>query len=65
MLLNAGKSNTHGLGLIISFGLIYFVIYYLVFTILVRKLNLATPGREPEEIDASRGTAEITGPPGP
>jgi PTS system N-acetylglucosamine-specific IIC component len=63
MLLNAGKSNTHGLGLIIGFGLIYFVIYYLVFTILVGKLNLATPGREPEEIDASRGTAEITGPP--
>ncbi|GAA3122356.1 PTS transporter subunit EIIC [Streptosporangium carneum] len=52
MLLNAGKSNTHRLGLIIVFGLVYFVVYYLLFTVLIRKLNLATPGREPEDADA-------------
>jgi PTS system N-acetylglucosamine-specific IIC component len=63
MLLNAGKSNTHRLGLIIGFGLVYFVVYYLVFTILIRKLNLATPGREPEETDTSSGTAGAGGPP--
>ncbi|MEV6861404.1 PTS transporter subunit EIIC [Streptosporangium subroseum] len=63
MLLNAGKSNTHGLGLIIGFGLVYFVVYYLVFTILIRKLNLATPGREPEETDTSSSTAGADRPP--
>ncbi|MFF5209368.1 PTS transporter subunit EIIC [Streptosporangium sp. NPDC000396] len=56
MLLNAGKSNTHGIGLIIVFGLVYFVVYYALFTVLIRKLNLATPGREPEEADAAPGT---------
>ncbi|NRQ36157.1 PTS transporter subunit EIIC [Nonomuraea sp. NN258] len=49
MLLNASKSNTHELGLIIVFGLIYFVVYYLLFTLLIRRLNIPTPGREPEE----------------
>ncbi|OUC77670.1 PTS transporter subunit EIIC, partial [Streptosporangium minutum] len=62
MLLNAGKSNTHRVGLIIVFGLIYFVVYYLLFTILIRKLNLATPGREQEDADTPPGTA-ATGPP--
>ncbi|MBB5134837.1 PTS system N-acetylglucosamine-specific IIC component [Thermocatellispora tengchongensis] len=52
MLLNAGKSNTHGLGLILAFGLLYFVIYYVVFSVLIRTLNIPTPGREPEEPDA-------------
>ncbi|MFF4411257.1 PTS transporter subunit EIIC [Streptosporangium sp. NPDC001559] len=53
MLLNAGKSNTHELALIIGFGLFYFVVYYLLFTVLIRRLNLATPGREPEEASAA------------
>ncbi|WP_326820211.1 PTS transporter subunit EIIC [Streptosporangium sp. NBC_01756] len=57
MLLNAGKSNTHRLGLVIVFGLIYFVVYYLLFTLLIKKLNLATPGREPQDADAPPGTA--------
>jgi N-acetylglucosamine PTS system EIICBA or EIICB component len=64
MLLNAGKTNTHRVGLIIVFGLIYFVVYYLLFTILIRKLNLATPGREQEDADTPPGTA-ATGPPTP
>ncbi|WP_406318463.1 PTS transporter subunit EIIC [Streptosporangium sp. NBC_01639] len=57
MLLNAGKSNTHRLGLVVVFGLIYFVVYYLLFTLLIKKLNLATPGREPQDADAPPGTA--------
>ncbi|MBG0828083.1 PTS transporter subunit EIIC [Planomonospora sp. ID67723] len=63
MLLNAGKSNTHGLGLIIGFGLLYFAVYYLLFTVLIRRLDLATPGREPED-DGPSGTA-ATGPDAP
>ncbi|MEV7005737.1 PTS transporter subunit EIIC [Streptosporangium sp. NPDC051022] len=64
MLLNAGKANTQRLGLIIVFGLVYFVVYYLVFTVLIRKLDLATPGREREDADSpSSGTA--TAPPTP
>jgi N-acetylglucosamine PTS system EIICBA or EIICB component len=45
LLLNAGKSNTHGLGLIILFGLVYLVLYYALFTLLIRTLDLPTPGR--------------------
>ncbi|MEU1721922.1 PTS transporter subunit EIIC [Nonomuraea sp. NPDC005692] len=47
MLLNASKSNTHRLGLIIGFGLLYFVLYYLIFAFLIRRLNIPTPGHEP------------------
>ncbi|MFI7698106.1 PTS transporter subunit EIIC [Nonomuraea sp. NPDC049480] len=46
LLLNASKSNTHGLGLIIAFGIVYFIIYYVIFAVLIRALNLPTPGRE-------------------
>ncbi|GAA4222006.1 PTS system N-acetylglucosamine-specific IIC component [Streptosporangium album] len=64
MLLNAGKANTHRLGLIVIFGLIYFVVYYLLFSLLIRRLNLATPGCEPDDADAPPGTA-AAGPPVP
>jgi PTS system N-acetylglucosamine-specific IIC component len=46
LLLNASKSNTHGLGLLIAFGIAYFFIYYVIFSVLIRALNLPTPGRE-------------------
>ncbi|MEV0617047.1 PTS transporter subunit EIIC [Nonomuraea sp. NPDC050404] len=46
LLLNAGKSNTHGLGVIILFGLAYLLLYYALFTLLIRWLDLPTPGRE-------------------
>ncbi|TDD27862.1 PTS sugar transporter subunit IIA [Nonomuraea terrae] len=49
MLLNAGKSNTHGLPLIIGFGLVYLVLYYVIFSVLIRVMKLPTPGREPAE----------------
>ncbi|MGV9377075.1 PTS transporter subunit EIIC [Nonomuraea sp. NPDC003707] len=48
MLLNASKSNTQNLPGILILGVIYGVIYYAVFTFLIRKLNILTPGREPE-----------------
>ncbi|MFC5826837.1 PTS transporter subunit EIIC [Nonomuraea insulae] len=48
MLLNASKSNTQNLTGILILGVIYGVLYYVVFTFLIRKLNIMTPGREPE-----------------
>ena len=48
MLLNASKSNTHNLPGILLLGVIYGVVYYVVFSFLIRKLNIQTPGREPE-----------------
>lgn len=47
MLLNANKSNTHGLQWIILLGLIYAVVYYFLFTFIIRRFNILTPGREP------------------
>ncbi len=35
--------------LILAFGALYFVVYYLLFTFLIRRFNLLTPGREPAE----------------
>ncbi|MEV4353500.1 PTS transporter subunit EIIC [Nonomuraea sp. NPDC049625] len=48
MLLNASKSNTQNLPGILILGVVYGVVYYAVFTFLIRKLNILTPGREPE-----------------
>ncbi|MET8001476.1 PTS transporter subunit EIIC [Nonomuraea glycinis] len=48
MLLNAGKSNTQNLPGILLIGLVYAVVYYVVFSFLIRRMNIMTPGREPE-----------------
>jgi PTS system N-acetylglucosamine-specific IIC component len=52
MLLNATKDNTHKLIPLILMGLVYAVIYYLLFSFLIRRLNIATPGREPEGVES-------------
>ncbi|MGK5556576.1 PTS transporter subunit EIIC [Actinomadura kijaniata] len=52
MLLNGSKSNTHNLLLLILMGLVYAAIYYVLFSVLIKKLNIATPGREPEGEDS-------------
>ncbi|WP_049564702.1 PTS transporter subunit EIIC [Nonomuraea sp. SBT364] len=49
LLLNASKSNTHRVDLIILTGLVYAVVYYALFTFLIRRLSLPTPGREVED----------------
>ncbi|MFC3994927.1 PTS transporter subunit EIIC [Nocardiopsis sediminis] len=49
LVLNAGKSNTTGLGLILGLGVVYFALYYAIFYFLITKMNLPTPGREPIE----------------
>jgi len=61
MLINATKSNTHNLIGLIILGLIYAVVYYLVFSFLIRKMNIPTPGREPEEDEAAVATAGAGG----
>ncbi|MFI6918719.1 PTS transporter subunit EIIC [Nonomuraea spiralis] len=48
MLLNVSKSNTQNLPGILLLGVIYGVVYYVVFTFLIRRFNIMTPGREPE-----------------
>ena len=46
--------------LIIPVGLVYFVLYYIVFRFLIVKFNLKTPGREDEEEEV---VEEVTGTP--
>jgi glucose-like phosphotransferase system IIB component len=36
---------------IIPVGILYFILYYVIFTVLIKKRNLKTPGREDEETD--------------
>lgn len=40
-----GNAKTSWL-MIIPAGIVYFVLYYVIFTVLIKKLNLKTPGRE-------------------
>jgi phosphotransferase system glucose/maltose/N-acetylglucosamine-specific IIC component len=48
-LLNFGKANTHNPLLILPIGAVYAVVYYTLFRFLIRRFNLMTPGREPED----------------
>ncbi|PZG16832.1 PTS sugar transporter subunit IIA [Spongiactinospora gelatinilytica] len=57
-LLNASKSNTNNFWLIMGLGVIYGIGYYLIFSFLIRKLNIMTPGREPDsDLDAGETAA--------
>nr|WP_246199293.1 PTS transporter subunit EIIC [Actinomadura syzygii] len=49
LLLNATKSNTRHLWMVVALGGVYFVLYYAIFTFVITKFDLPTPGREPEE----------------
>ena len=46
--LNFTKSNTDRPLLLLGVGLVYAAIYYVVFSLFITRLNLATPGREAE-----------------
>ncbi|RCG27960.1 PTS sugar transporter subunit IIA [Sphaerisporangium album] len=59
--LNATKSNTDKFWQIMLLGLIYAVVYYVVFSFLIKRLDIFTPGREPEP-DPDSG--EPAAPPG-
>ncbi|MFD6097546.1 PTS transporter subunit EIIC [Nocardiopsis flavescens] len=64
LLLNATKSNTEGLWIILLMGVAYFFLYYFVFMFLIRRLNLPTPGREPAE-GAEAAVSATADPDGP
>ncbi|TMR10451.1 PTS sugar transporter subunit IIA [Nonomuraea turkmeniaca] len=61
LLLNASKSNTANLPGILLLGVIYGAVYYVVFTFLIRRLDIMTPGREPEP-DVDSGETGRAGP---
>ncbi|MFE1169932.1 PTS transporter subunit EIIC [Nocardiopsis sp. NPDC058789] len=48
LLLNATKSNTEGLGVLLLFGTFYFLVYFGIFYVLISRFNFPTPGREPD-----------------
>jgi N-acetylglucosamine PTS system EIICBA or EIICB component len=56
-LLNYTKSNTAKPLLLLLLGVIYAVVYYAVFSFLIKRLNLPTPGREPEAEVAEEAAA--------
>ncbi|WP_055477995.1 PTS transporter subunit EIIC [Sphaerimonospora mesophila] len=59
--LNATKENTHNFPLIMLIGVAYFFVYYFVFSFLIKKLNIMTPGREPEpDVDSGEPTESVT-----
>ena len=45
-----GNAKTHWIWIIVV-GLIYAVVYYFVFYFMITKLNLKTPGREPDDVE--------------
>ncbi|MGH3917430.1 MAG: PTS transporter subunit EIIC [Pseudonocardiaceae bacterium] len=51
--LNFNKDNTKNPLLVIVLGVIYAIVYYLLFRVLIRTFDLKTPGREPDEKSAS------------
>ena len=54
-LLNYGKA-TRPL-MLLPVGVVYFLLYYGIFSFVIRKMNLPTPGREPEGEGAATGKA--------
>lgn len=47
--LNFHKANTHKPLLLLVIGVIYFFVYYFVFRFVIRKFDVHTPGREPDD----------------
>ncbi len=68
-----GNAKTHWIWIVIV-GVVYFVLYYLVFSFMIKKFNYKTPGREADDEEtklytradvnaknADKGTGETTG----
>lgn len=45
-----GNAKTHWIWIVVV-GLIYAVVYYFVFYFMITKMNLETPGREPDDVE--------------
>lgn len=62
-----GNAKTNWI-MVVVVGVVYFIVYYLVFTLLIKKMNLKTPGRENDDsevklytrkdLEAKNNTAE-------
>ena len=62
-----GNAKTNWI-MVVVVGVVYFIVYYLVFSLLIKKMNLKTPGREDEDsevklytrkdLEAKNNTAE-------
>ena len=50
LVLSLRNPNAHNPLMLLVLGVIFFVIYYVVFTFAINKFNLKTPGREDEEL---------------
>lgn len=46
-----GNAKTHWIWIVVV-GLIYAVVYYFVFYFMITKMNLKTPGREPDDVES-------------
>lgn len=62
--LSLRNPNAHNPIMLIVLGLIFFVIYYVVFTFAINKFNIKTPGREDEdmvevEVNANGASAHV------
>ncbi|HJQ46817.1 MAG TPA: PTS transporter subunit EIIC [Amycolatopsis sp.] len=54
--LNSGAKAAHNAWLLIPIGLVYAAVYYFLFTWVIRRWNLRTPGREEEAAEAADAT---------
>ncbi|MFC4334961.1 PTS transporter subunit EIIC [Salininema proteolyticum] len=55
--INFTKSNTHNPLMVFVIGAIMFAIYFVIFTFLIKKMNLPTPGREALDGNNDNGDA--------
>ena len=54
-----GNEKTHWIWIIVV-GAVYFVLYYFVFSFMITKMNLKTPGREDDSEETKLFTKQIT-----
>jgi PTS system N-acetylglucosamine-specific IIC component len=59
-----GSADSYRLGtngwMLIPVGLVYFLIYYFLFSFAIRKFNLATPGRVEAVLEPSAEAVPVT-----
>ncbi len=53
------SANSQKIGLLVGLGLIYAVVYYVVFRFMIKTLNLMTPGREDEVLTETDGESTL------
>lgn len=59
LLLYGGAPAAKNIPLLVGMGLVFFVVYYLLFRFAITRWNLRTPGREPEEEFVAEEAANV------